>query len=92
VDIPPDHDDDDEDEEDYDVSDGKSIPDHPETSTETAIGHCGKPHQEIIFPENPRRRHRNLDDVFLEEPDKEYVEKENQRQVQGRELTPLGVA
>jgi hypothetical protein len=30
--------------------------------------------------------------MFLEEPDEEYVEQENRRQIQGRELTPLGVA
>jgi hypothetical protein len=77
VDIPPDHDDDDEDEEDYDVSDDESIPDHPEMSSETATGRRGRLHREIIVPENPRRRHRNLDDMFLEEPDEDYVEQEN---------------
>jgi ribosomal protein L35AE/L33A len=66
--------------------------DVPRMVPETPTRRRGRPRTMNLAPENPRRRHRNLDDVFLQEPDEPYVDQEHLRDVQDRVLTPLGIA
>jgi hypothetical protein len=80
--------------ENGDLMDDPQIEDETELQTTETIEPLrrGRPRRHVYDTVGDNSRERDIDDDFLRDPDAVYVDEESQRIVNGRKLTPLGIA